>query len=180
MTAAADDRTGQGAGRKWPALRPHPHLYQIHSWAWLDALSRAAGRPMKLGDVPDTAWDGLRETGFDIVYLMGIWQRSPAGRHIFRTDANSFAVFDHALPGWTLESVIGSPFSILDYVPDPRIGSWADIDAVREKLHARGMRLMLDFIPNHIGPDHPGSRIIRVISCRGRRRTSTRARPIFC
>jgi len=155
MTAAADDRTGQGAGRKWPALRPHPHLYQIHSWAWLDALSRAAGRPMKLGDVPDTAWDGLRETGFDIIYLMGIWQRSPAGRHMFRTDVNSFAVFDHALPDWTVESVIGSPFSILDYVPDPRIGSWADIDAVREKLHARGMRLMLDFIPNHIGPDHP-------------------------
>jgi hypothetical protein len=153
MTASANDIARQGSGRA--PLRSHPHLYQIHSWAWLDMLSREAGWLVKLGDVPDATWDRLHEAGFDIIYLMGIWQRSPAGRHSFRTDANSFADFDHALPGWTVESVIGSPFSILDYVPDPRIGTWADIDAVREKLHARGMRLILDFIPNHIGPDHP-------------------------
>jgi hypothetical protein len=155
MTAAMGGRAGQGAGGKGAPLRPHPHLYQIHTWAWLDALSREAGRTMQLRDVPDSAWDQLRDDGFDIVYLLGIWQRSPGGRHIFRTDPNAFAVFDHALPDWTVESVIGSPFSILGYVPDARIGTWDDIDAVRAKLHARGMRLILDFIPNHLGPDHP-------------------------
>ena len=50
--------------------------------------------------------------------------------------------------------MIGSPFSILDYEPEPRIGDWADIDAIRAKLHDRGMRLILDFVPNHTGPDH--------------------------
>ncbi len=138
-----------------PAMRPHPHLYQIHSWAWLDTLSRAAGRTIMLRDVADAEWDWIRELGFDLVYLLGIWRRSPGGRHIFRTDASSFPTFDHALPDWTVESVIGSPFSILDYVPDPRIGDWDDIDAVRAKLHQRGMRLILDFVPNHTGPDHP-------------------------
>ena len=137
------------------AVKPHPHLYQIHTWAWLDALSRTAGSHVMLRDVPDAEWDKIRAQGFDLVYLLGIWERSPAGRHIFRTDPASFKVFDHALPGWTVESVIGSPFSIIDYAPDPRIGTWADIDAVRAKLHARGMRLILDFIPNHLGPDHP-------------------------
>ncbi len=134
--------------------RQHPHLYQIHTWVWLDQLSRQAGRSVRLGDVPDTEWDHLARQGFDLVYLLGMWQRSPAGRHIFRTDAASFPVFDQALPGWTVRSIVGSPFSIRDYTPDERIGSWDDLDAARAKLHARGMRLILDFIPNHTGPDH--------------------------
>jgi hypothetical protein len=152
MSASFKTRVGTTAEG---ILRPHPHLYQIHTWAWLDALSRTAKRQLMLRDVPDTEWDRIRGLGFDLVYLLGIWKRSPGGRHIFRTDAASFKVFDHALPGWTVESVIGSPFSIVDYAPDPRIGTWDDIDAIRAKLHARGMRLILDFIPNHMGPDHP-------------------------
>src|SRR5688500_12502470 len=134
--------------------RTHPHLYQINTWPWLDALSSVAGRTVRLGDVPDAEWDRLAALGFDYVYLLGIWKRSIAGRRLFRTDPAAFARFDHALPGWTVESIVGSPFSIEDYVPDPRIGSWADVDAVRDKLHARGVRLMVDFVPNHTGPDH--------------------------
>ena len=155
MTATSGKVIGADARAGPKPLRPHPHLYQIHCWAWLDELSRTAGHQLLLRDVPDEEWDRIRALGFDLVYLLGIWQRSPAGRHIFRTDAASFAVFNHALPGWTVESVIGSPFSILDYTPDARIGDWHDIDGVRAKLHARGMRLILDFIPNHLGPDHP-------------------------
>ena len=134
--------------------RQHPHLYQIHTWAWLDQLSQQAGRNLQLIDVPDTEWDRIQALGFDFVYLLGIWQRSIAGRYLFRTDAKAFRVFDHALPGWTMASVIGSPFSIQDYVPDARLGDWAQLDAIREKLRVRGMRLMLDFVPNHTGPDH--------------------------
>ncbi|MFA6179264.1 MAG: alpha-amylase family glycosyl hydrolase [Candidatus Methylopumilus sp.] len=135
-------------------LKPHPHLYQINTWAWLDTLSAQAGHQIKLADVPDAEWDHIQSLGFDIVYLMGIWQRSHAGRHIFRTDAHAFKGFDHALPGWTIANVVGSPFSISDYQPDAHIASCEQLDAVRAKLHARGMRLILDFVPNHTGPDH--------------------------
>ncbi|MDB5396756.1 MAG: putative glycosyl hydrolase [Rhodospirillales bacterium] len=155
MAVTLDKASATKTNPARPASRPHPHLYQIHTWAWLDAQSHTAGETVMLGDVPDTEWDRIRDLGFDLVYLLGIWQRSPAGRRIFRTDAASFPTFDHALPGWTVESVIGSPFSIVEYVPDSRIGTWADVDAVRAKLHARGMRLILDFVPNHTGPDHP-------------------------
>jgi hypothetical protein len=155
MAKTPDNVTGNTIGSDLAVLRRHPHLYQIHTWAWLDELSRAAGYTVMLRDVPDTEWDRIKGLGFDLVYLLGIWTRSKAGRHIFRTDAASFKLFDHALPGWTVKSVIGSPFSITGYTPEPRIGNWADIDAVRAKLHARGMRLILDFIPNHVGPDHP-------------------------
>lgn len=136
------------------STRQHPHLYQINTWAWLDELSAQAGRKLVISDVQDSEWDYIRSQGFDIVYLMGVWQRSIAGRHIFRTDAHAFKGFDHALHGWTIENVVGSPFSISDYQPDAHIGTWAQLDAVRAKLHARGMRLILDFVPNHTGPDH--------------------------
>ena len=148
MTTRIKDQPRQSS-----AWRPHPHLFQINTWAWLDALSNNSNR-MQLIDVPDSEWDKIKALGFDLVYLLGVWQRSPGGRHIFRTDAAAFRGFDQALPGWNLASVIGSPFSIQDYVPDARIGDWGQLDAVRDKLHARGMRLILDFVPNHTGPDH--------------------------
>ncbi|MGH9358185.1 MAG: alpha-amylase family glycosyl hydrolase [Terriglobia bacterium] len=136
-------------------VRMHPHLYEINTWAWLEGQSRRAGKPVTLGAVSDEEWDKLHESGFDLVWLMGIWKRSASGRRIFRTDVNSFALYDTALPGWTLDDVVGSPYSIQDYVPDPRIGAWSEIDAVRRKLHDRNMGLILDFVPNHTGPDHP-------------------------
>jgi hypothetical protein len=135
-------------------LRPHPHLYEINTWPWLDALSRRRGRSLTLGGVPDAQWDALAALGIDLVYLMGIWRRSPLGREIARSNALMFPEYDRALPRWQMSDVVGSAYSIAAYEPDPRIGSWADVDAVREKLHARGMQLVVDFIPNHTGFDH--------------------------
>jgi hypothetical protein len=136
------------------SLRPHPHLYEINTWAWLEALSRCEGRKLSLAEVPDRDWDGLERLGFDLVWLMGVWERSPLGRRIAQTDSPLFPLYEQALPGWRLDQVVGSPYSIRDYSPDPRIGTWLDIDSARQKLHARNMGLILDFIPNHTGLDH--------------------------
>ncbi|MGB6823352.1 MAG: alpha-amylase family glycosyl hydrolase [Candidatus Acidiferrales bacterium] len=143
--------------RKSSALiyRPHPHLYEINTWAWLEELSAKLGRKIRLRDVPDSEWDNLASLGFDFVWLMGVWERSPVGRKFFQTDAASFPGFDAALPGWKLSQIVGSPYSIFRYQPDPRIGSWADLDFVHEKLRARHIGLILDFVPNHTAPDHP-------------------------
>ena len=108
-----------------------------------------------LRDVPGSEWDNFSRLGFDLVWLMGIWERSPAGRHFFQTDAASFPSFDHALPGWKLSDIVGSPYSVHRYQPDLRIGTWADLDHVREELRARRIGLILDFVPNHTAPDHP-------------------------
>jgi hypothetical protein len=136
-------------------MRAHPHLYEINTWPWLDELSRRGGRAITLGAVPDREWDALRDRGIDIVYLMGIWERSPLGRQLALNNAPLFDAFDRALPGWTTHDIAGSAYCICGYQPDPRIGSWDDIEAVRAKLHARGMLLVVDFIPNHTGFDHP-------------------------
>lgn len=137
--------------------RAHPHLYEVHTWAWLEELSRAqgpAGRRLQLLDVPDEVWDDLRAKGFDLVWLMGLWQRSPEGRRIARTDLGLLAAYDQALPGWEPEDVVGSPYAVKAYRPDPELADWDQVDAVREKLHERGLGLILDFVPNHTALDH--------------------------
>jgi hypothetical protein len=136
-------------------MRPHPHLYEINTWPWLDEWSRKSGRLLTLGGIPDREWDALRDRGIDLVYLMGIWERSPFGRQIALNNPPLWRAFDAALPDWTVNDVAGSAYCISGYQPDPRIGTWDDLAAVRLKLHARGMKLIVDFIPNHTGFDHP-------------------------
>jgi|SRR5579875_246869 len=136
-------------------FRPHPHLYEINTWAWLEELSAKFGQRISLANVPSSEWNQIAALGFDFVWLMGIWERSPAGRRVFQTDPSNFPGFDQSLPEWKLSQIVGSPYSVRQYQPDPRIGSWDDVDRVRDELHARRIKLVLDFVPNHTAPDHP-------------------------
>jgi len=109
---------------------------------------------MTLGDVSTEEWDKLKELGFDLVWLMGVWKRSQAGRKVFQEAEEYYPLYESALPGWTEEDVIGSPYSIQAYEPDPLIGNWEELDRTRRELNNRRMGLILDFVPNHTGPDH--------------------------
>ncbi len=138
--------------------RPHPHLVEINTWTWLEELSGHHGRPITLANVPDEHLDRFHDLGFDLIWLMGVWERSPLGRRIARLRAESppqRADYDKILSGWKLEQIVGSPYSIRQYRPDPHLGAWRDLDRIRQKLHARGMGLLLDFVCNHTGLDHP-------------------------
>jgi len=108
-----------------------------------------------LGSVPDDVWDTLRARGMDFVYLMGVWKRSALGRQIARTNPAAWNGFADSLPGWRARDVVGSAYSITAYEPDPALGTMADLDRVRDALRTRGMALIVDFIPNHVGFDHP-------------------------
>jgi hypothetical protein len=136
-------------------LPRHPHLLEISLWPWLEHQSRVHGRPLTLGDVPEAVWDAIANQGFNIVYLMGVWRRSIIGRQMARSDPRLMKEMDGALPGWTLDDVAGSPYSIGAYEPEPRIGRWRDLDVIRDRLHERDMRLVLDYVPNHTGFDYP-------------------------
>jgi|SRR5579863_248274 len=135
-------------------LRAHPHLYEINTWVWLESLSAKHRRNLTLAEVPDAEWDALARLGFDIIWLMGVWQRSPESRRVMMMETSNFAGYSQALPGWTPADVVGSPYAVRQYVPDPRIGTWDSLDRAREKLRERGMALFLDFVGNHTAPDH--------------------------
>ena len=61
---------------RWPK---HPSLYEINTWVWLGEQSRKAGRTLTLATVPEREWEAIASLGFDAVWLMGVWERSPAG-----------------------------------------------------------------------------------------------------
>jgi Alpha amylase, catalytic domain len=139
-------------------VRSHPHLYEMNTWTWLEQLSARLKENITLAEVPDSEWDALAAQGFHVVWLMGVWQRSPISRRMNVENPANVAQFSLALPNWKPEDVISSAYSVTAYAPDPRIGNWAALDAAREKLRARGIALFLDFVGNHTALDHPWMR----------------------
>ena len=134
--------------------RENPELYEINTGAWLYELSLLLGKPVRLRDVPSTEWDRLKALGMDLVWLMGVWNRSRLGRQVSLNDASFHHLFDTVCPDWGSQDVVGSCYSLNSHEPDPSIGTWEDIDHVRTALNQRNMGLILDFIPNHTGIDH--------------------------
>jgi glycosidase len=135
-------------------MRNHPHLYEISAWPWLERLSGDGKKRLTLGDVPGATWDAIAKQGMDCVYLMGVWKRSAVGRLMGRTDPSLIGEYDRVLPGWAMADVPGSPYCIEAYEPDARMGGWKGLDKARKELADRGMSLILDFVPNHMGFDH--------------------------
>ena len=122
---------------------------------WLGELSARAGRPVGLGDVPAAEWDALAALGFDTVWLMGVWERSPAGIAIALENDGLVASFREALVDYRPEDVVGSPYCIRGYAVDANLGGQDGLAAARSALAERGLGLILDFVPNHVAPDHP-------------------------
>ena len=136
-------------------LPPYPTLYEINTWVWLSELSKKAGRQIDLGSVPSTEWDAIAALGFDAVWLMGVWERSPAGIAIANQNPGLREDFLRALPDFRLEDNVGSPYCIRCYKVDPHLGGDEALAHTRQELANRGLSLILDFVPNHVAPDHP-------------------------
>ena len=132
-----------------------PTVYELNTAVWLERLGRPRGRPLTLGEVPGEQWDSLASLPVDAVWLMGVWQRSPAGIEIALRNPDVQSGNRAALPDLRPEDVIGSPYCVRDYVVDDRFGGPDALADARQSLADRGLALILDYVPNHIAPDHP-------------------------
>jgi hypothetical protein len=133
----------------------HPLIYEINTVVWLREVGEAAGRPVTLASVPAAVWDEIGALGFDAVWLMGVWERSPAGRRVSLANAGLLADFRRALPDYTEADNVGSAYCVRRYAVDGALGGPEGLAAARRELARRGVRLILDFVPNHVAPDHP-------------------------
>jgi alpha amylase-like protein len=138
-----------------PTAARYPSLYQINTRVWLERLSREAGRRLTLADIDDATIDGFAEMGFDWIWLLSVWQTGVAGRAVSRADPQWRAEFQALLPDLTEDDILGSGFAITAYAVSDALGGDAALAQFREKLAKRGIKLMLDFVPNHTAPDHP-------------------------
>jgi hypothetical protein len=133
----------------------NPRVYEINTWVWLAEFHAETGTSVDLGSVPAAEWDAIASLGFDAVWLMGVWQRSPAGIATANQNANLLADFRRALHDFRHEDNVGSPYCVRQYVVDRHLGAAKGLAIARGELAKRGLRLILDFVPNHVAPDHP-------------------------
>jgi len=133
----------------------YPALYQLNTRVYLTARSRDLGRPATLDDLPDAELDRIAGLGFDWLWLLSVWRTGEAAREVSLANAAWRQEFEATLPGLTDADIGGSGFAIAGYTVAPSLGGDAALARLRERMAVRGLRLMLDFVPNHMALDHP-------------------------
>lgn len=132
----------------------YPSLYQINTRVWLNELSQNLGRPATFDDISDIELDRLAKMGFDWIWLLSVWTTGDLGRKVSLENPTWQHEFKETLPNLSADDIGGSGFAIADYHVHPGLGGDVALKRLRTRLIKRGLKLMLDFVPNHMGPDH--------------------------
>ncbi|MEO6761708.1 MAG: alpha-amylase family glycosyl hydrolase [Candidatus Saccharimonadales bacterium] len=130
-------------------------LYEMNTVTYLNSLSDQLGHAATLADIPQNQLQQLEDMGIGIVWLMGVWQRSPRAIEIGMNDPDLQTVLKEALPDIKPTDQIGSAYSIRGYQINESLGGEIALASLRTRLNQYGIKLMLDFVPNHTAPDHP-------------------------
>jgi hypothetical protein len=130
----------------------NPSIFEINTRVWLRRFDKPDYRA-RLIDVPDCYWQELVNLGFDYVWLMGIWKTVPSAIEKYCFEEGLKKSYVKALKGWTKEDVIGSPYSIDDYEFNPIITDEREIIAFKRNINQLGLKLILDFVPNHFNAE---------------------------
>lgn len=136
-------------------MRTNPHILEINTRSWLNRLEAKHGRAFTLADVPEEFLDDAKAMGFDAVWLMGVWQQSPAAREIARNVEEIKNAIRSIEPDFNPQDITASPYAVYKYEVDETLGGNDALAKLRERLHAKGMILLLDFVGNHTAIDCP-------------------------
>ena len=135
-----------------------PSLYQINTRICLRDLAVTLKRAATFDDIPDLYLDRLVDQGFDWVWFLGVWQTGEAGKKVSREQPDWNAEFRETLPDLQPQDITGSCFALTSYEVNSGFGGNASLARLRLRLQERGLKLLLDFVPNHTAPDHPWTR----------------------
>src|SRR3989338_2258972 len=131
------------------------NIYELNSRIWLWELSNKYKSRISLANLPDEEIFKFKQLGFDCLWLMGIWLRSKESRKAILKDAKLMHEFKIILPDLNPEDVSSSPYAVAGYEVDSSLGNNQNLSEFRKRLNKCGMRLLLDFVPNHTALDHP-------------------------
>lgn len=127
----------------------NPNLYEINTRVWIKQF----GKDAKLHSVPSSVWQELANKGMDYVWLMGIWKTNESVIDKYCFEEGLIEDYNRALSDWKREDVIGSPYSIDKYEPNPGLMGLGNLQRLRDTLHSFDLKLILDFVPNHFSAD---------------------------
>lgn len=139
---------GQSRTAGW---RSNPTIYEINTWVWLHSLSQKYNREINLANIPIAEIEDLASWRFDAIWLMGVWHRGPASR---QSALNYIHEYRQALPDITADDIVGSAYAIRDYQVERQLGGRGGLAAFRGQLRHYDIRLILDYVPNHVSADH--------------------------
>src|SRR6185369_12113692 len=143
-------------GERRATMQHYPSLLEINTRPWLDRLSAGAGKRITLANVGEDLLDGFARDGYHWIWLLSVWQIGPESRAVSRQSPSPWrSECEAALPGLTDADIAGSGFAIVDYKVNEDLGGAAALASFRARLAKRGIKLMLDFVPNHTGLDSP-------------------------
>ena len=99
-------------------MRNNPHILEINALSWLRRHEARAGRKLTLADIPDDVWTKIQRNGFDAVWLMGVWKRSPAAAQIARNNEDIKSQIHAIKPDYSTDDITGSPYAVYEYTVD--------------------------------------------------------------
>ncbi len=121
---------------------PRLVLIAKSTYVWLDQLSKKYQRAItRLDQIPDEELALLAQRGFTGLWLIGLWQRSPASKRI-----------KELCGAMNAES---SAYSVAEYRIADDLGGDAAMENLKARAWQRGIRVASDMVPNHMGIDSP-------------------------
>ena len=104
-------------------------------------------------DIDNTALDAIKDMGFTHIWLTGILEHASesTGTHPDITKGRA-----------------GSPYAVTDYhAVDPDLGAMTDLEQLVCRIHEKGMKVIIDFIPNHLARQNKGFDACNFYYCEG-------------
>ncbi len=123
-----------------PVWKKNVVLIAKNANVWLVQLSRKYGCPVQhLDQIPSQELTQLTDRGINSLWLIGVWERSPASQRIKelygRTDTTA------------------SAYSIKEYRIAASLGGEPAVDGLLLQCEQLGIKLCVDMVPNHTGVD---------------------------
>lgn len=132
----------------------YPSLLQINTRVWLTELSAGLRRRATLDDISDDELKKFADQGFDWIWFLSVWQTGQWAQKVSRTNPGWRNEFEETLTDLTDDDIGGSGFAITNYVVHRNLGGDAALARLRSRMKKFGLKLMLDFVPNHLAPDN--------------------------
>ncbi|MCX8009977.1 MAG: alpha-amylase family glycosyl hydrolase, partial [Ignavibacteria bacterium] len=131
-------------------------LYEVDIRVLFNQLKRENPEIKTFVDIPSNWFEQLKSIGVKYLWLIGIYEPSDDSRKLASEDETLFPRFEESLPDWTKEDVISSPYAIKSYKISDEFGGVEAYNKFRKKLSENfGIKIILDFVPNHSALDNP-------------------------